>query len=256
MSTAPVTREDRRSGQVPAWPIQTYARIAGALFLLTIVAGGFGEFSVPSKLIVFSDAAATAKNVIASGRLFRVGFASYLVEALCDTALALVLYVLLRPVHRNLALLASFFRLVSTAVFAGAELFYFAPLFILAGNDYLKTFSPAQLQSLALLSLKYYGYGADIFMVFYGVASIISGYLIFRSTYLPKTLGVLLGLGGLGFVARNFAVVLAPAYASSFLALPMSIAVLALTFWFLVIGVNARKWEETAGTSDDATLAW
>jgi len=228
--------------------VQTYARIAGVLFLISVVAGGFGELFVPSKLIVSADATATANNVIASKSLFRMGFASYLVEAMCDVALTFILYVLLRPVRKDLALLAAFFRLVSTAVFAVAELFYFAASLILGGADYLKTFSPEQLNTLALLSLKLYGYGGGIFMVFYGVPSILLGYLIFQSGYLPKVLGVLLALGGLGFVTRNFALVLAPAYASSFFLLPMTLAVLSLTAWLLVRGVDVAKWEEKAAT--------
>src|SRR6266508_2762679 len=92
---------------------QKYARVAGVLFLLSLVAGGFGEFYVPSTLLARGDAAATARNLIAHDTLFRLGFAGYLVEGSCDIALTLLLYVLLRPVNRNLALLAAFFRLVS-----------------------------------------------------------------------------------------------------------------------------------------------
>ena len=228
-------------------PVQTYARIAGALFLITIVAGGFGEFYVPSTLIVSADATATANNIRASEWLFRLGFAGYLVEALCDIGLTLILYVLLRRVHEELALLAAFFRLVSTAVFAAAELFYFAATFILGGAAYLKTFSPDQLNALALLSLKLYGYGGGIFMVFYGIPSILLGYLMFRSGYFPRVLGALMALGGLGFVVRNFLLVLAPAWASSLLLLPMTLAVLPMTVWLLVKGIDVRKWEEMSG---------
>jgi hypothetical protein len=88
----------------PVGSIQTYARAVGVLFLLSIVAGGFGEAYVPYRLIVPADAAATAKNLVASNMLFRLGFASYLVEAVCDVALALMLYVLLRPVREDIAL--------------------------------------------------------------------------------------------------------------------------------------------------------
>src|SRR5712691_1809941 len=102
--------------------LQTYARIAGVLFLLTMVAGGFGEAYVPSKLIVPANAAMTAENVKNFDSLFRMGFASYLIEGLCDGGLAWTLYVLLRPVHKDLALLAAFFGLVSTALFGFAEL--------------------------------------------------------------------------------------------------------------------------------------
>ena len=115
---------------------------------------------------------------------------------------------------------------------------------ILGGSDYLKTFSPEQLNTLALLSLKLYGYCGEIFMVFYGVASILFGYLMFRSGYLPKILGALLALAGFGFVTSNFALVLAPAYAFSGFLLPMPIAALSLTLWLLVRGVNIAKWEE------------
>ena len=128
--------------------MQTYARVAGILFLISMVAGFFGEFYAPSRLIASADAAATAKNIVAFNSLFRVGFASYLVEAVCDIALSLVMYLLLRPVRKDLALLAAFFGLVSTAVFAVAELFYFGSSLILGGADYLKTFSPDQLNTL------------------------------------------------------------------------------------------------------------
>lgn len=226
--------------------VQTYARIAGILLLVSLVAGGFGEAYVPSRLIVSGDAAATAKNIIASHSLFRLGFAAYLVEALCDIGLTLVLYVLLRPVSKNVALLAVFFRLLGTGLFAVAELFYFAPVLILGGASYLKTFSPDQLNSLALLSLKLYGYGAGIFIGFYGIASILLGCLMFLSGYLPRILGALMALGGIGFALSNFAFVLAPAYASPALLLPTIVAALALTVWLLVRGVDVSKWQEKA----------
>ncbi|MBI1731229.1 MAG: DUF4386 domain-containing protein [Gammaproteobacteria bacterium] len=230
-------------------PVQTYARAAAVLLLLSVLAGSFGEFYVPNKIIVWSDVTATVNNFIAYDSLFRLGFASYLVEAMCDISLALIFYVLLRPVGRNLSLLAAFFGLVSTATFAVAELFYFAASHIAGGADYLKTFSPDQVNALALLSLKVSGYCAGLFMVFYGVASILRGYLIVRSGYLPKFLGALLALGGVGFVTRSFALVLAPAYASSFLLLPMIVAMLALMLWLFARGIDLSVWKEKAATA-------
>src|SRR5439155_2181656 len=111
----------------------------------------------------------------------RLGFAGYLVEAVCDVALALILYALLKPVQRDVALLAAFFGLIGTALFGVAELFYFAAPLVLRGAEYSKVFSPDQLNALALLSLRWFGYGGTIFMVFYGVAWVLRGYLIFRS---------------------------------------------------------------------------
>lgn len=241
MTALPDVSKQRQPGSLRA-----YTTVAGLLFLLTMVAGGFGEMYAPSRLIVSTDAAMTAENIKNSDSLFRAGFASYLVEALCDVALAWMLYVLLRPVHKDVALLAAFFGLVSTALFGFAELFYFSSSLVLRDADYLKSFSPEQRNTLALLSLKTYGLGGGAFMVFYGVASLLRGYLIFRSGYLPKFLGVLLALAGLGFVASNFVLVLAPKYASSLLLLPMFLAVVSLTVWFLAKGVDVRKWEEKA----------
>jgi hypothetical protein len=235
-----------RAGELRATSVQTYARIAGVLFLLSIVAGGFGEAYVPARIIVSGDASATANNIHALGSLFRWGFAIYLIEAMCDIALALIFYALLRPVQKYLSLLAAFFGILSTALFAVAELFYFAPSLILGGANYLKSFSPDQLNTLALLSLKLYGLGAVIFMAFYGIAWIIRGYLIFRSGYFPKILGVLLMIAGLGFMAKNFTLVLAPAYASDVLLLPMFVAGISLTVWLFVKGVDVAKWEAKA----------
>jgi hypothetical protein len=223
--------------------IQTYARIAGLLFLLSMIGGGFGEFYVPTKLIVAADATATANNIVAFNSLFRWGFAGYLLEAVCDISLAWIMYVLLRPVHKDIALLAAFFGLVSTAVFAIAELFFFGSTFILGGADYLKTFSPAQLNTLGLLSIKFYTYGGMIFLAFYGIATGIRGYLIYRSGYFPKSLGVLLVIAGLGFIAKNVAGVLAPKFPSELFLVVMPFAGVALTLWFLVKGVDVAKWE-------------
>ncbi|MBV9720157.1 MAG: DUF4386 domain-containing protein [Candidatus Eremiobacteraeota bacterium] len=243
---------EARQPPASAASISTYARIAGALLLVGFVAGGFGELFVPSKLIVPADATATAHNIMASESLFRMGFVGYLVEAVCDVSTTLLLYVLLRPVNKNLALLAAFFGLVGTATYAIAEFFYFAALQLLEGATYLRTFSPEQLNTLALLSLKLYGDGAEVFMAFGGVGSIIVGYLIFRSCYLPKTLGVLLALAGLGFITINVALVLAPAYASPVLLLPVLLATLSLALWLLVKGVDVPKWVAAVSRAESA----
>src|SRR6185503_12515534 len=142
--------------------VQRYARIAGALFLISLVCGGFGEAYVPSKLIAGGDAAVTVANIKNFDFIYRLGFAAFLIESLCDIALVAILYVLLRPVNKTLSLLAAFVGLVGTAIFAFAELFYIAPLLITGGADYLKTFTPDQLNSLVLLSMKFYGYAGMI----------------------------------------------------------------------------------------------
>lgn len=218
-----------------------YARIIGVLLLVSIVAGGFGEFYVPSKLIESADAAATARNFRMFAGLFRIGFAAYLVEAVCDTALTLYFYLLLRPIQRELALLSVLFRLISTATFAAAQLFSLAAPLLLRGSDYLKVLPAPEQEALALLALKVSGWGAGLFMVFYGIGSVILGVLLFRSGYVARFFGGLFALGGLGFVVRNFTLLLAPAFASSFMLLPMSLAVLALSARFLVRDLSPRR---------------
>ena len=240
MTARPIT------GEASADFIQTYARTAGVLGLISILAGGFGEAYVPTVLVVPGDVAATAAKIMASESLFRWGFTGYLIEALCDVGLTLLFYLLLRVVRKDLALLAVFFRLIGTAGFAMAQVFYFAALPIVGGADHLKSFSPEQLSDLALLSLQVSGYGQSVFTMFYGVGSVLLGYLMYRSRFLPGFIGILLALSGVGFVAKTFTWVLAPSYSSPLLLTPAGVAALALTGWLLVKGVDAAKWKETA----------
>jgi hypothetical protein len=199
------------------------------------------------------NAAATAHNIIASDLFFRLGFLAYLVEAVTDVALTFLLYVLLRPVHANLAKFAVLFRIMATATFAFAELFYFAPSLILRGDGYLKTFSPEQLHALALLSLSVYSAGGYLFLVFYGSASLILGYLMVRSGYLQRVVGALWVLGGLGFVIGNLVWLFAPADASLLL-VPQLIATLSLGLWLLVRGVDVGKWQETEASASSGRV--
>lgn len=225
-------------------PEQVYARVAGLLLLVSLVAGGFGEVYVLEKLMISGNAEATGRQLASSGSLLRSAFACYLVEAMCDVALTLIFYVLLRPVSRNLSLLAALFGLMGTATYAIAELFFFLPA-ILAGNaDALGAFSPAQLDAAAFLALRIYGTGSNLFMAFGGAGGIVLGYLIFRSRYLPRTLGLLEVVSGVGFVARNFLLILVPGFASEVLLLPASLAMLALALWLLIKGIDQNKWEE------------
>ena len=228
---------------------QRYARAAGVLIFLSLVFGGWGEGYVPSQLVSSGDAAATARNILASPLMFRSGFAAYLVEAVCDVTLALVFYYLLKPVDRRLALLSAFFGIVATVTYAFAECFYFAPSLLLSGADYLKTFTTEQLNSLALLSMKFFNQIAGIFLGFYGLATAVRGYLIYRSGYLPRTLGILFVIGGASFVIENVLVVLAPRYSSQLLLFVMAPAGIAMMFWLLVRGLNADKWRLAATRS-------
>ncbi len=221
------------SHRFESWSPQRTARMSAFLLLLSLIAGGFGEFWIPTKLIVYADADTTARNVLASEWMFRLGFAGYLVEALCDATLTLLFFVLLRPVSANLALLAVVLRIISTAAFAAGETFYFAALPIFKGTA-LHGIPIAERNAFGLLSLKLYGYGAIVPSVFYGASWIVLGYLIYRSGYLPRLLGALMAFAGFSFVASNVLDILAPGFASPYLVLPMFVGALFLMTWLLV----------------------
>lgn len=229
--------------------IQTYARLAGVLGLLSVVAGGFGEAYVPSVTIVSGDPGATARNILAAETLFRWGFAGYLVEALCDAALTVVFYVLLRPVHRNLAMAMLVFRIISTCGFASAQMLHFVALSTLSSAPHATAFGPDQLNALAFTLITASAFGQSLFTMFYGVATLLLGWLIWRSTFLPRVFGILLIFVGIGFTARTFFLVLAPAYASNLLLAAAAIAFPPLLVWLLVKGVDVARWSARAAAA-------
>jgi hypothetical protein len=224
--------------------VQRYARVAGVLFLISLVAGGFGEAYAPSKIIVSGDAAATVANITNFNFLYRLGFAAFLTESLCDIALVLIFYALLRPVSRELSLLAAFFGLVGTAVFAVGELFYLAPSLLVGKAAYLTTFSTDQINVLVLGSFRFATLAGMATTAYYGMSWLVRAYLIVHSGYLPKFLGVLMAIGGAGFVVRNFLLILAPAYASTLLLVLMFPGGLILTIWLLIKGIDMKRWDE------------
>ncbi len=225
------------------WPPRLIARRIGILLLISLIFGSFGEAYVPGTIMVAGDAAATAGNILRHETLFRLGFAAYAVEGLCDAALTGLLYMLLRPAGRELALIALLMRIVSTAAFAAAEFFYFAALSVAHGASYLKAFPPEQLNTLALLLLRLYASSGSMPTLFYGVAWILLGRLVFVSGYLPRWLGALLALAGLSMATGMVAIMVVPACASPLFLLPMILAMLVLAIWLLVRGVDEREWE-------------
>jgi hypothetical protein len=232
--------------------VRNMAAIGGLLTLLSIIVGGFGELYVPMSITVATDATATAERMSSLNMLFRLGFATYLVEGLCNVILIFIFYVLLRPVEKNFAILAAFFGLVGVAVYAIAELFYLAPLLLVGDQPSLSAFTLDQRNALALLSLRFYGYAGGVLMAFGGAGSVIYGYLIFRSRYLPRLLGIFLALGGASFIVRNFLLVVSPAYAFDLLFLPMLLAMLVLGGWLLFRGIDRQLWEERIGTGNQS----
>lgn len=232
---------------------QRYARVGGALYLFIIVAALFGEAFVRGRLIVWGDAAATAANILGAETLFRLGLAGEMLTCVCDVALSVILYVLLKPAGRVLALLAAAFRLTFVAIYGVAKLFEVAALVALGSAGDLAAFDPQQLHALAYLSLRVHSYGYGVSLLFFGVCCVLFGCLIHRSGYIPRVIGVLLVVGGAGYVIFSLTQILSPALAARVLfpwiILPAFVAELALCLWLLVKGVDAKKWAESARCS-------
>jgi hypothetical protein len=218
--------------------------MAGVMYLLSIVTGVVAVFLVGGTLIVNGDAAATATNIQRHETLFRLSFASFLIGVACYVAVTALLYSLLRPVNRTLSLLAAFFSLEGCAMWAVGSLFQLASLVILGGEGPSRGFTVEQVQTLALTLLDWNAQALDIGIVFFGFYCLLLGYLIFRSTFLPRLVGVLLALTGVAYLTYLYPPLeqaLAP-----YLQVPSLLGEGSLTLWLLVMGVNARHWLEQA----------
>lgn len=222
------------------------ARIAAVLCLIDVVAAAFAEFFVRGKLIVYSDAAITATNILAHQTLYRLGAAAWLVALAADAAAAVIFYDLLRPVSKTLSLLMAFFRLMFVAIMGVNSLNFFAPLTLLQGSPCLAVFKTDQLQALTLVAHNLFNMGYDVSMVFWGIHIIVMGWLIVRSLFLPRILGALLVVGGLCYLVSSFADFLKPTLGSAlgmYIVVPGALAELLLMLWLLVIGVNVQQWK-------------
>jgi len=222
---------------------KTMARVTGALYLLTIVLGVVGE-SIHGRLVVSGDASATATNILAHSPLLRLGFASYMVEMACQVAVTGLFYELLKPVSRSASLVAALISLVGIAIKTTSRLFYVAPLLVLADSSHLTAFDAEQRQALSLLLLRINGQGAGIALIFFGFSTILKNTLIVRSTFLPRILGVLGILAGLGWLTF-----LAPPLAGRVYPYVVAVGLVvsaAQIFWLLVFGVDEERWKEQA----------
>ena len=226
-----------------------FARIGGVLYLIIIALGLFGEAFIRDRLIVSGNATATAAHISSMESLWRFGIAAELFLLLCAVTTTWIFFVLLRPIDGDLALLAVFFNLVSMALEAVIQLNSIAVLFPLDNVSYLRTFSPEQRSVLTYLSARVYSYGFGFSLVFFALYCVITGYLIFRSGFLPKAVGVLLQIAGLCYLTNSFALLLAPGFESwmsvAFLG-PAFVGELSLALWLSLKGVDVAKWQERA----------
>jgi len=223
---------------------QVYARVAAMLYLIVIAAGIVAQMGISGKIIVDGDAAATSANILAQRNLFQLGFTIYLVEMTSQIAQAVLFYILLRPVNRNVALIALIFSLVGCTIKTLSRLFYIAPLLVLGDSHYLRVFNPEQLQALAMLLLNVNDQTAGMALVFFGISTFLNGYLIFRSDFLPRFLGAFSMLGGLGWLTFIY-----PPLGNQlflFILLIGLVGSVAQITWLLAKGVNVDQWNRLA----------
>ena len=214
------------------------SRMAGLFYLLVAVCGGLAVFARRG-IIVRGNAATTAVNILAHQSSFVAAFAGDLLVVASYVVVTALFYRIFKPVNKSIARTAAFFSITGCAIQGFALAFQLAPLTILDGSQYLNAFNANQLQALAYMFLKLYSQAYGVAVVFFGFYCLLTGYLICRSTFLPRVLGagmMVAGLGGLTFLSPVFAAAHLP------YTLLGSIGELLLTVWLLAKGVDAEKW--------------
>lgn len=192
----------------PHRSIRNASLTAGVGLLLMSALAGFGNFVALQGLVTQGNAAQTARDITESAGLFRAGIASLLVVIALDVVIAWALYRVFSPVSKNISVLAAAFRLVYAGVFMVAVGHLLGVLRLLSNDDYLSVFSAAQLHAQALLGIKSFSDLWHAGLGLFGLHLLVIGYLAYRSGYVPKFLGVLLAVAGLGYVTDSFGAVL------------------------------------------------
>lgn len=221
---------------------QRAAKVVGFLYLVTMATGIFGTLYARGQLVVRDDAVQTAQNIAASERLFRLGIVSDLMTLAGVAVLVWALYVVLKPIDRNLAQLAALLRLVGISIGAASVVNAFVALRLLTGPAYFQAFDTQQLQVLARLFISGQGFGTQIDFVFLGLGSTVFGYLWFKSRYIPRVLSALGILGSLMMAIGGFAIMVFPSLADVLTLaymMPLGVFEVTLGLWLLFKGVRA-----------------
>lgn len=224
-----------------------YARIAGALYLVIIAGGLFAEMFVRQRFFVANDPAATAANILAQEQLYRWGFAAQLVPLLCNMFLAVIFYSLFAVVNRRAALAVAFCSVAGSAVEASSLLAHIAPLTLLKRGAALGV-EPQMLQALAYMAFPLQAAGFSVALTFFGLVCITRGYLIYRSGFLPRLIGVFLAIEGVCYLVNSFGIFLAPQFAARVfdVLLITGLAEVVLCLWLLFRGIDVARWNARA----------
>jgi len=209
------------------------------LFLVVLVLGTIAQAFITNRLIVFRDAAQTASNILANEPLYRTGFTLFMLEMAAQIAQTVLMFHLLKPVNRRVATLALAFGLVGCTIKTFARVLYLAPLFVLKQKTF-GAFAGDQLPGLSLMLLSVMDRGAGVALGFFGLETVLEGWLVLRSTFLPRWLGVLTIVAGAGWLAF-----LTPTLGYTIfnaIALIALVASLITIGWFLVKGVDEERW--------------
>ena len=216
------------------------ARIAGGLYLANILFGAFAIGVVPGIVVVSGDAAATAHNIQTHELLYRLGLAAHVVVVATNVPLAVIFYELFKVVNRRLALLVAAFTLVATSVEAASLVTQFVPVMGAPGA------------ATVTLSMSLQAAGYDVSTVFFAFYALTIGYLIYRSRFLPRAIGVLMVLDGASYLLYSFSDFISPGFAAHLVPwtqLPILFGEGSLCVWLLIVGINAQRWSERAAAS-------
>lgn len=228
-------------------PQRQAAIVAGLGLLIMAFLAFFANFFVIQGLVVPEDAGKTVGNIMANQMLFRLGIAGFLVVLICDVLVAWALYIFLKPVNQSLSLLAAIFRLVYTAIFAAASFSLSNAFQLVSRASYLNTFTAEQLQVQVMMSLESFQYAWQMALTFFGFHLLFLGYVVMKSSYVPKVLGVLLLVAGFAYTLDSFAHFLLANYADYktffllIVALPAIIGELSLCIWLLIKGGKVQQ---------------
>jgi hypothetical protein len=222
----------------------TRGRVLAGLYLSVIVCGIVAQAVIADGLVVANDAGKTAANILANRSLYRLAFTIFMVEMAAQVAATAMFYDLLKPVDRSVARLSAIMGLVASVIKTFARVFYYAPLILLGGASYLSAIEPTQLAALSLVSIKINNQAAAVALVFFGFETVLRGWLIYRSEFLPRVLGVVSIVGGVGWLTFLWPPLGSEAF--MFVALFAIAGVILTTGWLFIRGVDDARWRERA----------